>query len=420
MANKGSGHNVGIFLLPDFWLHLLLAFVVAFPTAQLASAHTEKYQEPIDQNVDHFRLISTVEYTAERGNENRQYRHQAEPWFTVERTPENAEQTRYKVWTESLQFMGIYDDPEYNYLSEINYLLTDKRYMSEVDDDLIHLQKMNNEAIRSLNGRAVNDIGKTWTHRFDLGIFDHYSLPKELKFTIKSIKVPTKYLGDLIAVRAISDEFLIKAATQADGYGYVRCKTASVYLFDPNVPYGSGEEVYVSATVFVAATKMDDMTQQYRYEFGTYKTDANEAAVDLEGLDFNLEDFVREIKLIPYPIEVKEWAGLPYWAQSEIVNAAQIASACSAVVCEQSLVNPVASRYLAAARVYAYQDECALISCGRRSVCQALRQDVAAINPMNICGEDSKFLAGWLLWGAAIAIPLAICHDCDKPKSPCK
>ncbi len=421
MANKCSG-CISPVLLPDFWLRFLLAFVVSLPVSQLASASV--YREPLNQSVDHFKLISTVEYTASRGDEHRQYRHQSEPWFTVERIAIDSERTRYRLWTDDLGFMGMYADPEYSYLSEINYFLTDKRYMSEIDEDLLYLQKVNNASLASLKGRAVSDVGKSWTHRLDLSMFEHYSLPKELKFTIKSIAVPTKYLGDLIAVRVISDEFLVKAGTQGDGFGYVRCKTASVYLFDPNVSYGSGQEIYASATVFVAVTKMDDMTQQYRYEFGTYKTDANGVAVDLEGLDFNFEDFVRDIKLSPYPIKVEQRAGLPYWAQSEIVNAAQIASAASAILCEQSMVNPVASRYLAAARVYSFQKECSLLSCGNRTVCQALRQDVAAIEPMNICGDDGVFLAGWWLLGAAaaIAIPLAVvvCHDCDKPKSPSK
>lgn len=420
MAGRSLKKEITIFILPDFWLRLLLGLIVAFPMSQLSYA--QKYQVSADQSVDHFKLVSTVEYIAERGKESRQYRHQSEPWFTVERSDGNSVQGRYRVFTNDLRFMNNNTPEGLVNPGQIDYSLTDKRYMSGVDDDLIHLQKINNEAIRSLNGKAVNDIGKTWTHRFNLKIFNHYSLPDELKFSITSLKVPTKHLGNLIAVRAISDEFLVKAAAQSDGYGYVRCKTASVYLFDPNVPYGSSEEVYVSATVFVAATKMDDMDQQYRYEFGTYKTDANGTPVDLEGLDFNFEDFVRKIKLSPYPIEVKQPSGLPFWAQSEVVNAAQIASACSAVVCEQSMVNPVSSRYLAAARVYGLQGECCLISCGRRTVCQALKQDVAAITPMNICGEDSGFLAGWWLVGAAaaVAIPLAVCHNCDKPKSPCK
>ena len=275
---------------------------------------------------------------------------------------------------------------------------------------------MNNECIKTLDGRVSKEVGKTWTCRFNLGLFNHYSLPRELKFTVTSIKVKTDHLGDLVAVRAISDAFMVKAAQQTQGYGYVKCQIASVYVFDPYVYETNAEDVYVSAMVFVASTKMDGMTQQYRYEFGTYKTDPNAAAVDMEGLGMELEDFIRQIQLTPQPIDVNEFAGLPFWAQSEIVNAAQVATVCAAVACEQNIVNPVASIYLAAARVYELQDECLITPypCPR-SVCQALRQDVEEIYPMDICGR--KAFPIW--WLAAIPIATASYHDKDD-KSPYK
>jgi len=398
----------------DLWFRVLLVVMVSLPWSQIANAQQEQLSA---DRTEYFKLVSTVEYIAKRGSESKQYRHQAEPWFTVNRREVSPAENSYHIRTEDLMFMGAYQEPEYDYLSEINYKLTDKRYITELDSDLVHLQEMNNEAVGSLQNKAVHKVGKKWTHRFDLTIFDHYSLPDEIKFTVKSVKVPTDELGDLIAVQAISDHFLVKAAKQGDGYGYVKCQVASVYLFDPYVMEGNAEELYVVANVFTAATKMDDMTQQYRYEFGTYKTDYNEVAIDLSGLGEEYEDIMREIDLIPEPIEVKDWAGLPYWAQSEIVNAAQLASACSAIACEQSVVNPASNVFLAAARVYSYQGECALVSCGRRSVCQALRQDVDAITPLDICGDDG-FLVPW--WWAAAAAVVALDDNHHHHKSPHK
>ncbi len=414
MRNKAVTKDF-VFLRLDFWLRFLLAVIISLPGGQIVYAQQQKLSQ---QRTDYFKLVSTVEYIAKRGNESRQYRHQAEPWFMVTTVPQTSVQRHYHLITNDLQFRDANLQPKYEYAGEINYDLTEKRLMAGVDSDLIHLQTMNNECIKTINGTAPGKVGKTWTCRFNLGTFNHYSLPDEFKFTVTSIKVPTDKLGDFIAVRAISDPFLVKAAAQIEGYDFVKCKIASVYLFDPCTYATSEEEAYVSAMVFLAATKMDGMTQQYRYEFGTYKTDANAASADMNGLGFELEDFVREIRLIPQPIEVDKPCGLPMWAKSEIVNAAQLASTCAAVACEQDVVNPVASIYLAAARVYQFQQECLLLTepC-ERSVCQALRYDVEEIYPMDICG--GKPLP---LWPFA-AIPLAFIHSHhghDHDKSPYK
>jgi hypothetical protein len=402
-----------IFMQPDFWLRFLLAVVVTMPTGQILRAAE---QQLLQQRTDYFKLISTVEYSAKRGSESKQYRHQAEPWFMVTTAPQSKQETHYNLLTTEFKFQNEDAVRQYSNAGEINYDLTDRRYMAGVDDDLVHLQRMNNECIKTLDGKAVNEVGKTWTCRFNLDIFNHYSLPKELKFTVTSIKVKTDELGDLMAVRAISDPFMVKAAQQIEGYGYVKCRIASVYLFDPYVPETNAEDIYVSAMVFLAATKMDDMVQEYRYEFGTYKTDANAVPIDMNGLGMELEAFVREIRLIPSPMEEKDPVGLPYWAQSEVVNAAQIATTCAAVACEQSVVNPVASIYLAAARTYELQNNCLMIQwpCPR-SVCQALRYDVEEIYPMDICGD--KPIALWWLAAVPIAAASYHKHDHDK-KSP--
>ncbi|MCX5634034.1 MAG: hypothetical protein NTW93_10240 [Phycisphaerae bacterium] len=413
---KAAATRDTVFLRFDFWLRILLAIAVSLPSGQIAYAQKQQQKLLQQQRTDYFKLVSTVEYIAQQDNESRQYRHQAEPWFMVTTIPQTSEQTHYHLITSDLQFKDANAQQKYRDAGEINYDLNAKKFMAGVDADLLHLQKMNNESVKTIDGTAPNEVGKTWTVRFNLGTFNHYSLPNELKFTVTSIKVPTDKLGDFVAVRAISDPFLVKAAAQTEGYGYVKCKIACVYLFDPYSEITGEEDIYVSAMVFLATTKMDGMTQQYRYEFGTYKTDANAASADMNGLGFELEGFVREIQLIPQPIEVKKPCGLPIWAQSEIVNAAQLASACAAVACEQNIVNPVASIYLAAARVYQLQDECSLIPAPcERSVCQALRYDVEEIYPMDICGRKA-FPLWWLG-----AIPLAtIHHSHHHDKSPYK
>ena len=400
----------------DFWLRFLLAIAVSLPSGQIAYA---KQQQLDRQKTDYLKLVSTVEYTAKQGNESKQYRDQVESRFMVTTIPQTSEKTHYHLITSDLKFKDANALQKYRDAREINYDLGSMRYMTGVDSDLLYLQKMNNECIKTINGAAPNEVGKTWTARFNLGEFNHYSLPSELKFTVTSIKVPTDKLGDLVAVRAISDPFLVKAAAQTEGFGFVKCKIACVYLFDPYVEATGKEDIYVNAMVFLAATQMDGMTQHYRYEFGTYKTNADGRAIDMNGLGDKFEDFIREIQLTPQPLEVKNTCCPPQWVQSEVANAAQIASTCAAVACEQDVVNPVASTYLAAARVYQIQQQYVLVPApAERSVCQGLKQDVREIYPMNICGGIE-----FPLWPAAF-IPLAFLHcphghDHDKsPSSP--
>ncbi|PKL49167.1 MAG: hypothetical protein CVV39_03380 [Planctomycetes bacterium HGW-Planctomycetes-1] len=419
MKSKKAATNL-LILQPKFWLHILLAVAVSLPAGPIAYAQQTRQQaQSIGQSVDYFYLVSTVEYTAKQGSEERQYRHQVEPWFTVTSYPISKTQRHYNLSTHRLDVKKGYIYGQYQDVNEINYDLTDKRYMTSVDDDLQHLRKMNNACIDTLNGKAVNKVGETWTCRYDLRIFNHYSLPDELKFTVSSIEVPTEKLGDLVAVRAISDPFMVKAVSQREEYGYVKCQVASVYLFDLYVMDRNSEDLYVSATKFMAATKMDGMTQQYCYEFGTYKTDSNSMPIDLNGLDYIFEGFTQKIELTPEPLEVNQPTGMPFWARVEIVNAAQIASTCAAVTCEQAIVNPVASVYLAAARTYQFQEEeCLLLPTPcNRTVCQALRADVKAIRPMEICGKRRNLLFLWLI---PIPIALAHHHHHHKDKSPYK
>jgi hypothetical protein len=415
MKNKTATKDL-VFLQPDFWLRFLLAVIVSFPAGQIVYAQQIQQVQNARQNIDYFHLISTVEYTAKQDKEKRQYRHQMESCFAVTSWPTSARQKHYRVSTDQLKMKNDYVYKEYKDISQINYDLTDQRYMTAVDTDLQYLKKMNNQCIDTLKDKDIKGPNKTWTCRFNLGIFNHYSLPDELKFTVSSIKVPTKKLGDLVAVRAISDPFMVKVVGQVENYGYVKCQVASVYLFNPYVLDRNGEDLYVSTTAFVASTKMDDMTQEYRYEFGTYKTDVNGTPVDINGLDYVFEGFVKKIKLTPQPIEVNKPTGMPFWAKSEIVNAAQLASTCSAVACEQTIVNPVSSIYLAAARIYQLQDDHLLIPATiDRTVCQASRADVKAIYPMNICGRP---LGGGALWIAAVVVPVVTYHHDHHDKSP--
>lgn len=404
MKRKAAIKDI-VFLRLDFWLRFWLAVAISLPAAEISYAQQQNIAQ---QKTNYFKLVSTVEYKAKRDGESREYRNQQEPLFIATTIPEAKEKTSYHLITTDYQF-----DPnvqlKYKNSGEMTYNLADKRIMSDADIDLTHVQLMNNECIKEIDGKAPNEVGKTWIKRFNLGIFHHYSLPNELRFTITSMKVKTANLGDLVAVRAISDAFLVKVAAIKGGYGFVKCRTGAVYLFRPLPEQAVGDDIYLSAMVFVASTNIDDMDQSYRYEFGTYKTDDKGKAVDMNGLDKekDFQNFVREIQLTPKVLEVNNPCCPPQWVQSEIGSAAQIVTTCAAVACEQTIVNPVSNIFMATARTYQLQQQYVLASMPfERTVCHALKENVAELSQMNICGEHFP------LWpiAPAIAIPLAFLH----------
>ena len=107
-----------------------------------------------------------------------------------------------------------------------------------------------------------DNVGKTWKQSINLSSFGD-SLPGELRFTLTAIELNTDVFGEMIAVKALSEPFFIKA-----GGGSVRSTINTVYLFDPKI-----EELYLSVSVF-EATKDVDSKKTLRHEVATYRTDA--------------------------------------------------------------------------------------------------------------------------------------------------
>ena len=163
------------------------------------------------------------------------------------------------------------------------------RQLSGVDENLSLWAKINNECVRSLRKVTKKDVGKTWKQSFNLSSLGE-SLPSELKFTVTAIQVKTKVFDEMIAVRALSEPFVVKAAKEKGGVGPVQSRINAVYLFDPEI-----EDIYVSISVFEATTNINGSKEKLRREVVTYRTDAMGVPADFSGLGKNFERFVTRI-----------------------------------------------------------------------------------------------------------------------------
>ena len=208
-------------------------------------------------------------------------------------------------------------------------------------------QKVNNDCVKSLNKVTRQNIGKTWKQSLDLSSLGN-SLPAEMKFTLTARQVKTEMYGEMIAVRALSEPFVLGIAKEA-GTGSVRCRINTVYLFDAEI-----EEVYLSISVFEAVTGMNGFKELLRHEVATYKTDAVAVPAKLSDLGKDFEKFVGKLRLAGSAIKVVKRTSLPQWAQSEGLRAAQVANICSAMACEGAL-NPVATVTMPTAKVVEFQ-----------------------------------------------------------------
>ncbi len=282
------------------------------------------------ESVQHFKMLSTVEYTGKG-----QFRHEDETLFTVRKQPLDDNKVQYSVSPRDLSFVV---DRKTRRLSLSS---RDKR-------DLALLETVNNQCVKSLKKVTRENIGKTWKQSFNLSPLGK-SLPDELKFTLTAIRVETKASGEMIAVRALSEPFVVKAAKKGGGTGSIKSKVGAVYLFDPEI-----EDIYLSVSVFEATTKINGSKEKLRHEVATYRCDAAGEPVDLGGLGKKFEKFAQKVGLTRKPLKVKESALLPQWAQSQGLKAAQVASICAATACEGAF-NPVFTISISAARTVAGQ-----------------------------------------------------------------
>lgn len=340
------------------------------------------------QGIHRYKMVSSLEYTGEG-----QFRNHVQTLFTVDKHPLADNKVRYTL--------SLVDrDPNvavYSSSTTLSFILDrNTRHLSGYGQDMALWAKVNNDSINSLTKVTSDNIGKTWKQSIDLSGAGG-SLPPALKFTLTAIEVKTDVFGPMIAVRALSEPFFVKV-----GKGPARCRMNAVYLFDPNI-----EEIYLSISVFEASTDINGFGETLRHEVATYKTDAIGTSVDLSGLGTEFEKFASQVGLRTKPVEVTDQVPLPLWAQSEGLEAAQVANICVALACEGA-ANPVVTVCMPAARLVAMQSMGQIAAVGTLAstgtVAAALGQSVPGIAAMKIAVAPA--FAGWGL-GTASSVAAA-------------
>lgn len=354
------------------------------------------------EDIEHYKMLSTVEYSGQT-----QFRNQVDTLMTVKRQFLSDDRVQYSITSRDFGLAAANAGTEQQPSSTEVSFIVDKSSgkLSGGGEDLAFLRNINNNCAKSLQQVTKQNIGKTWKQSFDLKGYDA-SLPDELKFTLTAMQLQTKTLGEMIAVRALSEPFAFKVVTAKEGTKEVISRIKAVYLFDSEI-----KDIYVSITVFEASGNITGSNENLRYEIATYKTDTSGAAVDLEGLGPKFESFVRKVGLTGKSLKVEKESLPPRWTHAEGLRAAQASSLCAAIACEGA-PNPVSTIWVPAARTVALQSSGQLSSMGQvTSVSSMLTKSIPGMGSMKIAiapafmgvgaGTAGAIAAGG---GAAVAI----------------
>lgn len=380
----------------DFCLVMVLSIVLVLPSGRAGLAAE-------NESVQHFKMLSTVEYTGKS-----QFKNQVESLFTVRKQSLSDGKVRYFISAKDFNLAGG--------KKELSFVIDRKtRRLSETSRDLAFLEKVNNRCVMSLKEVTKKNVGKTWKQSFNLSSLGK-SFPDEIKFTLTAIQLKIEVFGErfneMIAVRALSEPFVVKTAKIGGGTGPVKSRINAVYLFDPEF-----EEIYLSISVFEATTNINGFKEKLRHEVATYKSDAEGASVALTSLGKKFEKFVRKLGLSNKSLKVVKESSLPWWARFEGLGASQVANICAAIACEGAL-NPVVAVCIPATRVVAMQSFSTLASVGQiaaagqiGTVSSSLATNVPAVGGLNLAAAPTIMgvglgTAGGI--GAGVAIPVAI------------
>jgi hypothetical protein len=326
-----------------------------------------------NQDVEYYKMLSTVEYTGQG-----QFIHQVETMLTVQKENISKNKTGYSISSRdfSLSEAGMNTRQDSH---ELSFIIDEKtKRISSGGRNLTLLEKVHNYCVNSLQKVTKQNIGKTWKQSFDLSSFD-YSLPKKLTFTMTAMQENTEKYGQMIAVRALSEPFVVKVVKAKEGLKNVKSRIRAAYLFDWNV-----EDVYLSISVFEATGNIDSSNEKLRHETATYKTNAQGVAADLKGISKDFEKFIRKVGLTNESVNVTKKVSLPRWAQSEGLRAAQIGNICAATSCEGA-INPVITVCLPTARTVALQSFGNIASAGQiGNIGVILAKNIPAMSGMKI------------------------------------
>ena len=336
-------------------------------------------------SVQQYKMQSVLEYSGKT-----QFRNKAETVFTAKKQLLSDGKARYVVSA----------DDAVSSQKELSFVIDQKtQHLSGVDKDLVLMEKVTNQCLRSLTEVTNNNVGKTWKQAFDLSSVGN-SLPGELRFTLTAIPLETKSYGELIAVRALSEPFFVKTAG-----GAVGCRINCAYVFDSDF-----EDIFLSASVFSGETTVNGYGERLKHTVMTWKVDAagqQPASFNELGKDKDSEKLVSKLGLTSNLKVVKD-APLPQWARAEGVRAAQVANLCAAVSCEGAL-NPVATICLPVASTVGLQSLSESVTASTLAVAGAQGQGSAGGGD-GLFGDAFSFV-GWnwptAVWGTGLGFGIA-------------
>jgi len=322
----------------DLYLVVLLGIMLLLPFAKAEIAVE-------NESVQNFKMISTVEYEGKG-----QFRNHVEALFTAKRQLLPDDKVQYSLSTNDFDLIGgDLNAAQQTSSQELSFIVDRKNgYLSDVSEELTFFAEISNRCIESLDKTTKDNVGKTWKQSFVLPFFGG-SLPDELKFTLTAISLESKVFDKMIAVRALSEPFIIKVPKEKGSLGDVKSSIGAVYLFDSEI-----ENIHMSMSVFEATTRINGFKENLRHEVATYMTDSEGNSVDFSGLDKEFGKFVRKVGLTNKAVKVVKEVPLPRWAQSEGLSFAQIANICTATACEGA-PNPVSMIYMPVSHTVAMQ-----------------------------------------------------------------
>jgi hypothetical protein len=369
------------------WLTALLCVVLwQVPTAAVSA-------EPAD-SVQHFKMLSTLQYVGKEKFEN-----QVETLLTVEKRALSEDRVEYSICADNFDLLtGSSNLSQQDSLKGLSFVLDKQtRRISQSDAEWALFATVNNESIGALKHTTRENIGKTWQQSFQPALLGA-AVPKELKFTLTAIPLQTKLLGELVAVRAVSEPFVFNTTKLGGGSGQVQSGIGTVYVFDPQI-----QEVYLTISVFEATTNVNGFKETLRHELAAYRADENGVAADFTGLGKQFERLVRKLGLSAKSLKPAQQATLPRWVRSEGLFAAQVTGMYAALACEGAS-NPVAAVCVPAARVVALQGQGRLAAFAKAgTVGAALAKSVPAVASMKIAVAPAFMGVGLVPAGAAAA-----------------
>ncbi len=319
----------------------------------------------------HYKMISSIEYSGKG-----QFKNRTESLFTVGKEPLSDNKVQYSIWTDDAGSDAGSDSLGFGRVSFV--LDWANREIVTSNGNLSFFQTIHNHCAQSLENVTAANIGKTWKQSFDLSFLDA-SLPSELKLTVTAVDLKTDVLGDMIAVRALSEPFTFETTGIEDKTGKVNCKVNSVYLFDPSV-----EQIYMSISVFEATTNVNGFKERVRHELATYMTDSAAIPVDFTGLGKKFEKLVRKVGLTNKDMKVTKPTSLPRWVRRDALRVIGLADTCAALACEGA-PNPVVSVCIPAGRMVAMQGLGHIAGSSQLgTIATSLAKDIGPIGSMKI------------------------------------